>query len=112
MVASYVESTTYRVPSFFTTVDLEETTRKIRFIRFCLRQCYVEAVRTAGDTFFNVPFTTSGTPYVQATELLRKIRTPETCYQQTPGATRLGSSTNPHHMSHVTTTHINHTIHA
>ena len=74
------------------------------------RHKYDEAVRAAGDQFFNVPFTPSGTPYDVSMEFLKKIShsgdmLPATAGRDVPRF--IHEST-----SYVTTTHINHTIHS
>ena len=74
------------------------------------RHKYEQSVRAAGDQFFPVPFTPSGTPYVEAMDFLRKIShsgdmLPANAGRDAPRF--IHEST-----SYVTTTHINHTIHA
>ena len=74
------------------------------------RHKYEQSVRAAGDQFFPVPFTPSGTPYVEAMDFLRKIShtgdmLPATAGRDAPRF--IHEST-----SYVTTTHTNHTIHA
>jgi hypothetical protein len=71
---------------------------------------YREAVQAAGDAFFTVPFTPSGTPYPAAMPLLEKIvhtgdKLPMTVGRDAPRF--IHDST-----SYVTATHTNHTIHA
>ena len=74
------------------------------------RNKYDESVRAAGDKFFPVPFSPSGTPYQEAMDFLKKIShsgdmLPATAGRDAPRF--IHEST-----SYVTTTHINHTIHA
>ena len=74
------------------------------------RHKYDDSVRAAGDKFFAVPFTPSGTPYQEAMDFLKKIShsgdmLPATAGRDAPRF--IHEST-----SYVTTTHINHTIHA
>ena len=74
------------------------------------RHKYEQSVRAAGDQFFPVPFTPSGTPYVEAVDFLRKIShsgdtLPANAGRDAPRF--IHEST-----SYVTTTHINHPIHA
>ena len=74
------------------------------------RHKYEEAVRTAGDHFCNVPFTPSGTPYLVSMEFLRKIS--HTGDMLPANAGRDAPRFIHESTSYVTTTHINHTIHA
>ena len=74
------------------------------------RHKYEQSVRAAGDQFFPVPFTPSGTPYVEAVDFLRKIShsgdtLPANAGRDAPRF--IHESTR-----YVTTTHINHTTHA
>ena len=69
-----------------------------------------EAVQAAGDTFFAVPFTPSGTPYPAAMLLFDKImhtgdKLPLTVGRDAPRF--IHDST-----SYVTATHTSHTVHA
>ena len=74
------------------------------------RHKYDEAVRAAGDQFFNVPFTPSGTPYGGSMDFLKKISHSGDTLPAMAGrdAPRFIHES----QSYVTTTHINHTIHA
>ena len=74
------------------------------------RHKYEEAVRAAGDQFYNVPFTPSGTPYLVSMEFLRKIS--HTGDMLPANAGRDAPRFIHESTSYVTTTHINHTIHA
>ena len=74
------------------------------------RHKYEEAVRTAGDQPCNAPFTPPGTPYLVSMEFLRKIS--HTGDMLPANAGRDAPRFIHESTSYVTTTHINHTIHA
>ena len=71
---------------------------------------YEQAVQATGDKFFLVPFTPSGTPYDSSMDFLKKISHSGDTLPATAGrdAPRFIHES----QSYVTTTHINHTIHA
>ena len=67
-------------------------------------------MQAVGDIFYDVPFTPSGTPYISALQFLQKIshsgdKLPAAAGRDVPQFIHESQS-------HVTTTHINHTIHA
>ena len=71
---------------------------------------YEQAVQATGDKFFLVPFTPSGTPYDSSMDFLKKI---SHSGDTLPAAAGRDAPRFIHEsQSYVTTTHINHTIHA